>query len=198
MRLAAVEQRVEGGVGVGTRGDGDRRSRSVSWASIQYGERLRGRLMLALYRVRRPGPTRSRPIASSSGCCATSSKPPGAERACVGRAGAERSSATTRRCPRRWPLNGARNAVEPAARAAALPAGTVTFLFTDIEGSTRLLGELEAERYLAGAGAALGGASLTVAAHGGRVFGTKREYVLRRVRACIRRARCRGARCRPR
>jgi predicted ATPase len=29
----------------------------------------------------------------------------------------------------------------------ALPAGTVTFLFTDVEGSTRLLGELGAERY---------------------------------------------------
>ncbi len=29
----------------------------------------------------------------------------------------------------------------------ALPAGTVTFLFTDVEGSTRLLGELGGERY---------------------------------------------------
>ncbi|MDQ3319895.1 MAG: hypothetical protein M3515_06595, partial [Actinomycetota bacterium] len=28
-----------------------------------------------------------------------------------------------------------------------LPSGTVTFLFTDIEGSTRLLHELGAERY---------------------------------------------------
>jgi class 3 adenylate cyclase len=28
-----------------------------------------------------------------------------------------------------------------------LPAGTVTFLFTDVEGSTRLLHELGAERY---------------------------------------------------
>ena len=28
-----------------------------------------------------------------------------------------------------------------------LPSGTVTFLFTDIEGSTRLLGELGSERY---------------------------------------------------
>ena len=28
-----------------------------------------------------------------------------------------------------------------------LPAGTVTFLFTDVEGSTRLLRELGAERY---------------------------------------------------
>jgi class 3 adenylate cyclase len=30
---------------------------------------------------------------------------------------------------------------------ADLPAGTVTFLFTDVEGSTRLLHELGAERY---------------------------------------------------
>src|SRR5919206_4768632 len=29
----------------------------------------------------------------------------------------------------------------------ALPSGTVTFLFTDVEGSTRLLTELGAERY---------------------------------------------------
>src|SRR5436305_5052375 len=29
----------------------------------------------------------------------------------------------------------------------ALPSGTVTFLFTDVEGSTRLLAELGAERY---------------------------------------------------
>jgi class 3 adenylate cyclase len=29
----------------------------------------------------------------------------------------------------------------------ALPAGTVTFLFTDVEGSTKLLHELGAERY---------------------------------------------------
>jgi len=28
-----------------------------------------------------------------------------------------------------------------------LPSGTVTFLFTDVEGSTRLLGELGAQRY---------------------------------------------------
>jgi hypothetical protein len=28
-----------------------------------------------------------------------------------------------------------------------LPAGTVTFLFTDVEGSTKLLHELGAERY---------------------------------------------------
>ena len=32
---------------------------------------------------------------------------------------------------------------------AALPTGTVTFLFTDIEGSTRLLHELGPERYAA-------------------------------------------------
>ena len=32
---------------------------------------------------------------------------------------------------------------------AALPTGTVTFLFTDIEGSTRLLGELGADAYAA-------------------------------------------------
>ena len=31
--------------------------------------------------------------------------------------------------------------------ASALPSGTVTFLFTDIEGSTRLLEELGSERY---------------------------------------------------
>jgi class 3 adenylate cyclase len=31
--------------------------------------------------------------------------------------------------------------------AAGLPTGTVTFMFTDIEGSTRLLRELGAERY---------------------------------------------------
>jgi predicted ATPase len=34
----------------------------------------------------------------------------------------------------------------------ALPAGTVTFLFTDVEGSTRLLDELGAERYAAALG----------------------------------------------
>ncbi|HEX8132409.1 MAG TPA: hypothetical protein VF880_03120, partial [Actinomycetes bacterium] len=37
-----------------------------------------------------------------------------------------------RQAPRETP------ATEPAARKAALPTGTVTFLFTDIEGSTRL------------------------------------------------------------
>jgi transcriptional regulator with XRE-family HTH domain len=36
---------------------------------------------------------------------------------------------------------------EVTASASALPTGTVTFLFTDLEGSTRLLQQLEAERY---------------------------------------------------
>jgi hypothetical protein len=35
-----------------------------------------------------------------------------------------------------------------------LPAGTVTFLFTDVEGSTRLLDELGAERYAGAVGKA--------------------------------------------
>ncbi|MFL6222428.1 MAG: adenylate/guanylate cyclase domain-containing protein, partial [Actinomycetes bacterium] len=47
-----------------------------------------------------------------------------------------------RQAPREAP------APEPAARPAPLPTGTVTFLFTDIEGSTRLLQEL-GDRYAA-------------------------------------------------
>jgi predicted ATPase/class 3 adenylate cyclase len=47
-----------------------------------------------------------------------------------------------RQAPRATP------ATEPAARSAPLPTGTVTFLFTDIEGSTRLLQEL-GDRYAA-------------------------------------------------
>ena len=49
----------------------------------------------------------------------------------------------------------------------ALPTGTVTFLFTDIEGSTRLLHELGAARYVDALDAHRRIVRAAVAAHGG-------------------------------
>jgi len=50
---------------------------------------------------------------------------------------------------------------------ADLPAGTVTFLFTDVEGSTALLHELGAERYAEALAAHRGALRAAFAAHGG-------------------------------
>ena len=57
------------------------------------------------------------------------------------------------------------DAVGLAAR--ELPTGTVTFLFTDVEGSTRLLDELGAERYAAALAEHRRALRAAFAAHGG-------------------------------
>jgi predicted ATPase/class 3 adenylate cyclase len=58
-----------------------------------------------------------------------------------------------------------------------LPAGTVTFLFTDIEGSTRLVDELGAERYGAELELHRERIRRAIAAHGGCEFGTEGDAV---------------------
>ncbi|HEY6057831.1 MAG TPA: adenylate/guanylate cyclase domain-containing protein, partial [Candidatus Limnocylindrales bacterium] len=61
-------------------------------------------------------------------------------------------------------------------RAASLPSGTVTFLFTDIEGSTRLLQTLQ-ERYAGLLATHRSIIDAAVGAHGGRTFGTEGDSV---------------------
>jgi predicted ATPase/class 3 adenylate cyclase len=63
------------------------------------------------------------------------------------------------------------------ARSAGLPTGTVTFLFTDIEGSTRLLEELGSERYGAELELHRDRIRCAIAAHGGSEFGTEGDAV---------------------
>ena len=65
-----------------------------------------------------------------------------------------------------------------------LPTGTVTFLFTDIEGSTRLLREL-GDGYADGACRASPCAAGGVGRHGGVEVDTAGRCLLRRVRACL-------------
>lgn len=59
------------------------------------------------------------------------------------------------------------------ARSAGLPTGTVTFLFTDVEGSTRLLEELGSERYGAELDLHRERVCRAIAAHGGYEVGTE-------------------------
>lgn len=58
-------------------------------------------------------------------------------------------------------------------RRAELPTGTVTFMFTDIEGSTRLLREMGAERYGAELERHRERVRRAIAGHGGSEFGTE-------------------------
>ena len=59
------------------------------------------------------------------------------------------------------------------ARSAGLPTGTVTFLFSDVEGSTRLLEELGSERYAAELYLHRERVRRAIAAHGGYEVGTE-------------------------
>src|SRR5262249_31614076 len=61
----------------------------------------------------------------------------------------------------------------PAQRASALPSGTVTFLFTDVEGSTSLLKELGRDAYESALAEQAGIVLAAVAAHGGRLVDTQ-------------------------
>ena len=64
------------------------------------------------------------------------------------------------------------------ARMAALPTGTVTFLFTDIEGSTRLLQQLGTERYAAALGRHQALLRAAFAAHDGHEVDTQGDAFL--------------------
>ena len=167
MRLSAVEQRVEAELALGREatviGDLERLV-----GEHPYRERLRGQLMLALYRTGRQAEALAAYREVSGVLRDELGLEPGEslrelERAILGHDPSLSEPPAAKR----------REEVDPAARAAALPAGTVTFLFTDIEGSTRLLGELGSERYSEELGRHREVVRRVVAARGGHVFGTE-------------------------
>src|SRR5262249_38401157 len=143
LRLEAIESRVEADLQLGrhARLVGELEALRVEHPAR---ERLAGHLMLALYRCGRQADalevyqrTRTQ-LADELGL-----EPGPALKALQAQILEQASSLDD---PGRAERTDGRGA---PARAAELPTGTVTFMFTDIEGSTRLLRELGAERYRA-------------------------------------------------
>ncbi len=131
LRLAALEDRIEAELALGRHGELIAELEAMA-AEHPYRERVHAQLMLALYRSGRQ--------AEALAVYAE------ARRAFVDELGIEPGPAL--RELERAVLAQDPSLATPLRRdGARLPSGTVTFLFTDIEGSTRLLRELGAERY---------------------------------------------------
>jgi predicted ATPase/DNA-binding SARP family transcriptional activator len=140
-RLSALEQRLEADL---ARGRHDELIGELEELVYEqpYRERLRGQLMLALYRSGRQADALRIYREARQTLVAELGIEPGAElqrleRAILSHDPALQASEAPETAPR----------VAPSTRVARLPRGTVTFLFTDIEGSTRQLHEVGDERY---------------------------------------------------
>jgi DNA-binding SARP family transcriptional activator len=133
LRLVAVEKRIDAELALGAHGDLVHELESLV-AEHPLREALRGQLMLALYRSGRQADALSayrdaRRVLGEELGLEPSPALQRLERAILSQDPALEPGAT-----------------RPVRPAAAPPAGTVTFLFTDIEGSSRLVGQL-GERY---------------------------------------------------
>lgn len=142
LRLAAVEQRIEADLALGRHADLIGELEALI-AENPYRERLRGALMLALYRSGR----QAEALAVYQD----------ARHALVDELGIE-PSGTLQRLEKAIliqdeqldaPSYTGETKEVVADTPSKLPTGTVTFLFTDVEGSTRLMHELGADRYAA-------------------------------------------------
>jgi predicted ATPase/DNA-binding SARP family transcriptional activator len=129
LRLAAVEERVDADLALGRHADLVAELEPLT-AAHPLRERLRGQLMLALYRAGRQADALA---AYQDG-----------RRALVDELGLEPGDAL-QQLERAILNHDPSIAAAPAARGA--PAGTVTLLFTDVEGSTQLLERLGAQAY---------------------------------------------------
>ena len=163
LHVGAVEQRIEAELALGREaqvvGDLERLVREHP-----YRDRLRGQLMLALYRTGRQADALAAYQSARRALVEELGIDPSAELR-------ELEQAILRHDPSLSTPAGA--AWTDDADPAALPAGTVTFLFTDIEGSIRLLGELGSERYSEELGRHGQLIRRAVTTHGGSVFGTE-------------------------
>jgi predicted ATPase/DNA-binding SARP family transcriptional activator len=167
LHVAALEQRIDADLalddGAAVVGELERLVREHP-----YRERLRGQLMLALYRTGR----QTDALAAYRGLSGVLRDELGLE---PGESLRELERAILRHDPALSTPAGAEcsQGSGRATVAAPLPAGTVTFLFTDVEGSTRLLGELGSVRYSEELGRHRELVRQAVANHGGSVLGTE-------------------------